>query len=42
VIEAMVRGMGAEVEEITAPFQPEGGAYDDHSSDHTNGNGHEH
>lgn len=27
VIEAMVRGLGAEVERIEAPFQPEGGAY---------------
>lgn len=38
VIEAMVRGMGAEVKTITAPFQPEGGAYDDQSGGH----GHEH
>ncbi|MDP6691978.1 MAG: urease accessory protein UreE [Alphaproteobacteria bacterium] len=38
VIEAMVRGMGAQVDEITAPFQPEGGAYDDQSGGH----GHDH
>ncbi|MBV8926080.1 MAG: urease accessory protein UreE [Bradyrhizobium sp.] len=47
VIEAMVRGLGARVIEIEAPFDPEGGAYagaahghahDDHS-DHT---GHDH
>jgi len=33
VIEAMVRGLGAEVTHLEAPFQPEGGAYagnDDH------------
>ena len=34
VIEALARGMGARVESITAPFQPEGGAYDDHGHDH--------
>src|SRR5450631_1649532 len=28
VIEAMVRGLGARVVEIEAPFDPEGGAYD--------------
>ncbi|MEZ4504172.1 MAG: urease accessory protein UreE [Dehalococcoidia bacterium] len=27
VIEAMVRGLGAEVTHLEAPFQPEGGAY---------------
>jgi len=32
VIEAMVRGLGATVRQLEAPFQPEGGAYagDDH------------
>ena len=34
VIEDMVRGMGAQVKQICVPFQPEGGAYDTHSSDH--------
>src|SRR3954464_3627552 len=29
VIEAMVKGLGARVIEIEAPFDPEGGAYDD-------------
>ena len=29
VIEGMVRGMGAQVAQICAPFQPEGGAYDE-------------
>ena len=37
VIEGMVRGMGAQVAQICAPFQPEGGAYDIHSSDHRHG-----
>jgi urease accessory protein len=30
VIEDMVRGLGARVIEIEAPFDPEGGAYEDH------------
>src|ERR1700759_1882728 len=43
VIEAMVRGLGARIIEIEAPFDPEGGAYaggghahaaDDHAHDH--------
>jgi urease accessory protein len=43
VIEAMVKGLGARVIEIEAPFDPEGGAYaggghgnaaDDHRHDH--------
>ena len=41
VIEAMVRGLGARVIEIEAPFDPEGGAYAEashgHGSDHTPG-----
>ena len=37
VIEDMVRAMGAQVEQITAPFQPQGGAYD-----HGEGGDHEH
>jgi urease accessory protein len=46
VIEAMVKGLGARVIEIEAPFDPEGGAYADHAHapeagahDHT-GHGH--
>jgi len=43
VIEAMVRGLGARVIEIEAPFDPEGGAYaasaHDHSHEHQ---GHDH
>jgi urease accessory protein len=31
VIEAMVKGLGARVIEIEAPFDPEGGAYADHA-----------
>jgi urease accessory protein len=35
VIEAMVRGMGATADKIIAPFQPEGGAYDNHAGEHS-------
>src|SRR4029077_9885067 len=38
VIEAMVKGLGARVIEIEAPFDPEGGAYAGAAHDH----GHEH
>jgi len=38
VIEAMVRGLGAEVRRLEAPFQPEGGAY----SGDGGGHGHHH
>ncbi|MGC2780627.1 MAG: urease accessory protein UreE [Bradyrhizobium sp.] len=48
VIEAMVKGLGARVIEIEAPFDPEGGAYaepshahDDHDHHHDHG-GHDH
>ena len=34
VIEAMVKGLGARVVEIEAPFDPEGGAYEGHARDH--------
>jgi urease accessory protein len=34
VIEAMVKGLGARVIEIEAPFDPEGGAYADGGHDH--------
>src|SRR4029453_5229521 len=43
VIEDMLRGLGATVVKLKAPFQPEGGAYSDHhgvphsSSDHDGG-----
>ena len=38
VIEDMVRGLGADVTEIEAPFDPEGGAYAQHVATH----GHDH
>jgi urease accessory protein len=40
VIEAMVKGLGARVIEIEAPFDPEGGAYA--SAAHGHGHGHDH
>ena len=40
VIEDMLRGLGAEVRDVTAPFMPEGGAYGGHS--HGGGHGHSH
>src|SRR5581483_6824343 len=48
VIEDMVRGLGARVIEIEAPFDPEGGAYDgegqahDHSSHDHSSHAHDH
>ena len=50
VIEAMVKGLGARVIEIEAPFDPEGGAYatgghgarDDHGHDHHDHAHHDH
>jgi urease accessory protein len=47
VIEAMVRGLGARVIEIEAPFDPEGGAYEGGGHEHEHGHvhhqhGHEH
>jgi urease accessory protein len=42
VIEAMVRGMGAKVVEVIEPFQPEGGAYDDHVAEHGGQHSHDH
>lgn len=52
VIRDMLVGLGASVEEIDAPFDPEGGAYggahsghhhhDDHDKDHDHGHEHEH
>jgi len=41
VIEAMVRGLGAEVRAIRAPFQPEGGAYGGSAGGHHHGHGHD-
>ena len=46
VIAEMARGLGAEVREIEAPFDPEGGAYAQHVAthghDHGHGHGHHH
>ena len=42
VIEAMVKGMGATVGEVVEPFQPEGGAYDDHAGEHGAQHSHDH
>ena len=51
VIADMARGLGAEVKEIEAPFDPEGGAYaqhvamhghDHHDHDHDHGHHHDH
>jgi urease accessory protein len=43
VIEDMVRGLGADVKEIEAPFDPEGGAYAQHvaTRGHDHGHGHD-
>jgi urease accessory protein len=42
VIEDMARGLGAEVTEIEAPFDPEGGAYAQHVPTHGHDHGHDH
>jgi urease accessory protein len=42
VIEEMVKGLGASVVEIEAPFDPEGGAYVNAGHDHGHGNDHGH
>ena len=42
VIEAMVRGLGARVIEIEAPFDPEGGAYAGEGHAHTTHEAHDH
>ncbi|MEA2884236.1 MAG: urease accessory protein [Bradyrhizobium sp.] len=42
VIEAMVKGLGARVIEIEAPFDPEGGAYADAGHAHGHGHAHDH
>src|SRR6201992_925402 len=42
VIEAMVKGLGARVIEIEAPFDPEGGAYAGGGHDHAEGDHHHH
>jgi urease accessory protein len=42
VIAAMLRGLGAEVREIVAPFQPEGGAYAEREPAHEHDHSHRH
>ena len=53
VITAMLRGLGATLRTVSAPFEPEGGAYGEHNRsghqhfrddahDHHHGNGHHH
>jgi urease accessory protein len=43
VIEDMLRGFGADLVNVVAPFQPEGGAYGGHGHNHEHGDaGHHH
>lgn len=43
VIEAMLRGLGATLARVRAPFNPEGGAYGEHNrSDHQHHHAHDH
>lgn len=42
VIADMVRGLGGNVREILAPFDPETGAYGDHGGDHGRDHGRDH
>ncbi len=42
VIEDMLRGLGAHLSAIEAPFDPEHGAYDHHNPDPGHGHGHHH
>jgi len=43
VIEQMLSGFGADLMNVQAAFQPEGGAYGDHGHHHShNGGGHHH
>ena len=42
VIEHMLRGFGAELTKVQAPFQPEGGAYGDHGHHHSHSDGEHH
>ncbi len=42
VIRDMLTGLGAEVRDIEAPFDPEGGAYGDAHAGHHHGEGHSH
>ena len=46
VIVDMLKGLGAQVRRVRAPFNPEGGAYGEHNHDpshpHAHGHGHDH
>jgi urease accessory protein len=42
VIEDMLRGLGARLSPVEAPFDPEPGAYDHHGHDHSHDPGHDH
>ena len=42
VIIDMLKGLGAEVRRVKAPFDPEGGAYGQHNHDHSHPHGHVH
>lgn len=42
VIEQMLRGFGAELEKVQAPFQPEGGAYADQDHSHSHADNERH
>ncbi len=42
VILAMLRGMGADAQQVSAPFNPEGGAYGEHNRHHGHAHGHGH
>lgn len=42
VIEDMLKGLGASVAAIHAPFAPEGGAYSGHGHGHSHGHSHDH
>lgn len=42
VIRDMLAGLGAEVRDVSEPFQPAGGAYDGHSRGHAGGHHHGH
>jgi urease accessory protein len=42
VIVDMLRGLGAGIELVSAPFQPEGGAYGQHNHDHSHPHHHPH
>jgi urease accessory protein len=42
VIIAMLRGLGAQLQQVQAPFNPEGGAYGEHNRHHAHHHGHGH